>query len=84
MLLCCSALTTGKQYFGSNIHCMTDHSAVNMAVFESWCFMSGTYSIPHYRHNFSRSHNHAYPGVSTGDVSRDLFLMREDLGVFFF
>ena len=70
LLLCCSALTTGKQYFGSNIHCMTDHSAVNMAVFESWCFMSGTYSIPHYRHNFSRSHNHAYPGVSTGDVSK--------------
>jgi len=67
MLLCCSALTTGKQYFGSNIHCMTDHSAVNMAVFESWCFMSGTYSIPHYRHNYSQSHNHAYPGVSTGD-----------------
>ena len=71
MLLCCSALTTGKQYFGSNIHCMTDHFAVNMAVFESWCFMSGTFSIPHYRHNnYSQSHAHAYPGVSTGDVSR--------------
>jgi hypothetical protein len=68
MLLCCSALTTGKQYFGSNIHCMTDHFAVNMAVFESWCFMSGTFSIPHYRHNnYSQSHAHAYPGVSTGD-----------------
>jgi len=67
MLLCCSALTTGKQYFGSNIHCMTDHGAVNMAVFESWCFMSGTFSIPHYRHNYSQSHTHAFPGVSTGD-----------------
>jgi len=39
-----------------------------MAVFESWCFMSGTFSIPHYRHNnYSQSHAHAYPGVSTGD-----------------
>ena len=53
-----------------------DHSAVSMAVFESWCFMSGTYSIPHFRQNFSDSHNsqsysHAYPGVSTGEVSHE-------------
>ena len=69
-LLCCSALTTCRQFFGDNIHCMQGHSDVPGAVFESYCFMQGTYSLPHLHPDNSSTlqHHHAHPGVSTGQV----------------
>ena len=67
-LLCCSAMTTFKQIFGSNIHCMLGYSDVPMPMFESYCFMQSTYTLPHpINYSSIQHHHHAQPGVSTGE-----------------
>jgi len=45
LLLACSILTTSRQFFGEPIHCQLDTSAIALKVFESYCFMSGTYTL---------------------------------------
>ena len=67
-LLCCSAMTTFKQIFGSNIHCMLGYSDVPMPMFESYCFMQSTYTLPHpINYSSIQHHHHAQPGVSAGE-----------------
>jgi len=69
-LLCCSALTTSKQFFGSNIHCMLGSSDVPTALFESYCFMKSTFTHAHSYHpnRTVHSNGHSQPGISTGAV----------------
>jgi len=45
LLICCSLLTTAKQLFGEQIHCMNS-GQVPLKMFEAFCFMSATYSLP--------------------------------------
>ena len=75
-LLCCSALTSLRQYFGNNINCMHGFPDVPMAIFESYCFIQNTYTHVHLYNRSSSRHStsHAHPGVSTGQVSRPWFL----------
>lgn len=46
LLLACSMAICAKQYFGEFIHCSI-HSELNLKVFESYCFMAGTFTVPH-------------------------------------
>lgn len=63
-LLCCSILTTSKQFFGETIHCMTGASpAIPLPVFESYCFMRSTYSHQHLDINRQSS---THPGLQAG------------------
>jgi len=63
-LVACSILTTSKQFFGEPIHCMLGGGSIPLAVFQSYCFMSGTYTLPIISSNITEIH----PGVSTGYV----------------
>ena len=45
LMLVFSALTTSRQFFGEPIHCHLDHGAISMKVFESYCWMSSTYTL---------------------------------------
>ena len=45
LLLVFSALTTSRQFFGEPIHCNLDHGAISMKVFESYCWMSSTFTL---------------------------------------
>jgi len=63
LLIGCSILTTSKQFFGDPIHCMLGGGSIPLQVFQSYCFMSGTYTLPNIVTNVS-----AHPGVSTGHV----------------
>ena len=63
-LVACSILTTSKQFFGEPIHCMLGGSSIPLDVFQSYCFMSGTYTLPVVSSNITEIH----PGVSTGYV----------------
>jgi len=62
-LIGCSILTTSKQFFGDPIHCMLGGGSIPLPVFQSYCFMSGTYTLPHIINNST-----AHPGVGTGHV----------------
>jgi hypothetical protein len=63
-LLCCSILTTSKQFFGDPIHCMTGESpAIPLPVFESYCFMRSTYSHRQLDLNHRSS---THPGLQSG------------------
>ena len=70
-LLCCSVLTTSKQFFGAPIHCMMNDNppVIPLPVFESYCFMRSTYTHDHVYPNKSTTHqfNHAHPGITTGN-----------------
>jgi len=69
-LLCCSALTSSQQFFGSNIHCMLGSSEVPLNLFESYCFMMSTFTHSHAYHPNKTLHRngHSQPGISTGMV----------------
>jgi len=45
LLLAFSILITSRQFFGEPIHCQLDTSAISLKLFESYCFMSGTYTL---------------------------------------
>ena len=45
LLLALSALTASRQFFGEPIHCHLGHGAVAGKVFESYCWMSSTYTL---------------------------------------
>jgi len=62
LLIACSILTTFRQNFGNNIHCMLGGGSIPLPMFESYCFMSGTYTLPLVLSNITSAH----PGVSTG------------------
>ena len=61
-LLCCSALTASRQFFGNNINCMLSMSPVPLPVFESYCFMKSTFT------HVTTSNRSAHPGVHGGAV----------------
>jgi len=61
LLIGCSILTTSRQFFGNPIHCHVGGS-IPLNVFESYCFMTATYTLPRLVDNYTSSH----PGVSTG------------------
>jgi len=63
LLSCCSILTTSKQYFGDNIHCMLGGGSIDMPVFQSYCFMTSTYTLPIMSNTTS-----AHPGVYSAVV----------------
>jgi len=63
LLIVSSILTTSRQYFGDPIHChVGGHIPLN--VFQSYCFMTATYTLPRMMTNSS-----SHPGVSTGVVN---------------
>jgi len=63
LLIVSSILTTSRQYFGDPIHChVGGHIPLN--VFQSYCFMTATYTLPRMVTNSS-----SHPGVSTGLVN---------------
>jgi len=63
LLIVSSILTTSRQYFGDPIHChVGGHIPLN--VFQSYCFMTATYTLPRMVTNSS-----SHPGVSTGVVN---------------
>jgi len=63
LLIVSSILTTSRQYFGDPIHChVGGHIPLN--VFQSYCFMTATYTLPRMVTNSS-----THPGVSTGVVN---------------
>jgi len=62
LLIGCSILTTSRQFFGDPIHCMLGGGSIPLPVFQSYCFMTGTYTLPHVTSNLTSAH----PGVSTG------------------
>jgi len=62
LLAMCSILTTSKQFFGESINCMLGGGSIPIQVFQSYCFMSGTYTLPMVSSNVSS----VYSGVSTG------------------
>jgi len=73
LLLTCSILTTFRQHFGSNIHCMLGGGSIPLPMYESYCFMAGTYTLPKLISNssslvprFSGDITTTYHGVSTG------------------
>jgi len=45
LLLACSILTTARQFYGEPIHCQLDADVISLKIFESYCFMSGTYTL---------------------------------------
>merc|ERR1719341_2964355 len=47
LLIGCSILTTSRQFFGDPIHCMLGGGSIPLNVFQSYCFMTGTYTLPH-------------------------------------
>jgi len=64
LLIGCSILTTSRQFFGNPIHCHVGGS-IPLNVFESYCFMTSTYTLPRLVDNNTSSH----PGVSSGIVN---------------
>jgi len=64
LLIVSSILTTSRQYFGDPIHCYVGGS-IPLNVFQSYCFMTATYTLPRMVTNTTSSH----PGVSTGVVN---------------
>jgi len=64
LLIGCSILTTSRQFFGDPIHCMLGGGTIPLPVFQSYCFMTSTYTLPHMVSNTTSTH----PGVSTGLV----------------
>eukprot|EP00092_Neocalanus_flemingeri_P031475 GFUD01034182.1.p1 GENE.GFUD01034182.1~~GFUD01034182.1.p1 ORF type:complete len:384 (-),score=61.83 GFUD01034182.1:368-1519(-) len=64
VLIGCSILTTSRQFFGEPIHCMLGGGSIPLQVFQSYCFMSGTYTLPHITSNITSAH----PGVNTGSL----------------
>jgi len=64
LLIGSSILTTSRQFFGEPIHCHVGGS-IPLNVFQSYCFMTATYTIPRMVSNTTSSH----PGVSTGVVN---------------
>ena len=45
LLVGCSLLATARQYIGKHIHCFNS-GIVSKEMFEAFCFMSTTYSLP--------------------------------------
>jgi len=73
LLLTCSILTTLRQYFGDNIHCMLGGGSIPLPMYESYCFMAGTYTLSRLITNssspvqrYSGDIASPYQGVSTG------------------
>jgi len=72
LLISCSILTTLRQNFGSNIHCMLGGGSIPLSMYESYCFMAGTYTLPRLISNSSSLSRYkgditsTYQGVSTG------------------
>eukprot|EP00092_Neocalanus_flemingeri_P040662 GFUD01044273.1.p1 GENE.GFUD01044273.1~~GFUD01044273.1.p1 ORF type:complete len:385 (+),score=46.26 GFUD01044273.1:90-1244(+) len=64
LLIGCSILTTSRQFFGDPIHCMLGGGSIPLQVFQSYCFMSGTYTLPLITSNITSAH----PGVNTGSI----------------
>eukprot|EP00092_Neocalanus_flemingeri_P022211 GFUD01024090.1.p1 GENE.GFUD01024090.1~~GFUD01024090.1.p1 ORF type:complete len:359 (+),score=46.95 GFUD01024090.1:87-1163(+) len=65
LLIGCSILTTSRQFFGDPIHCMLGGGTIPQPVFQSYCFMSGTYTLP----LITSSITSAHPGVNTGSIN---------------
>eukprot|EP00092_Neocalanus_flemingeri_P022209 GFUD01024088.1.p1 GENE.GFUD01024088.1~~GFUD01024088.1.p1 ORF type:complete len:385 (+),score=43.09 GFUD01024088.1:90-1244(+) len=66
LLIGCSILTTSRQFFGDPIHCMLGGgSIIPQPVFQSYCFMSGTYTLPLITSTITSAH----PGVNTGSIN---------------
>jgi len=63
LLIVSSILTTSRQFFGDPIHCFVG-GHISLNVFQSYCFMTATYTLPRMVSNTSSSH----PGVGTGVV----------------
>ena len=63
LLIVSSILTTSRQYFGDPIHCHVG-GQIPLNVFQSYCFMTATYTLPRMVTNSS-----SHPGVSTGVVN---------------
>jgi len=61
LLLACSLLTCGRQYFGDPISCVTDGS-VPGNVFEMYCWITGTFTLP-YQLTGRMGQDFAHPGV---------------------
>jgi len=70
ILLACSILSTAKQFFGESIHCSTE-GKISVPMFQSFCFMAGTYSVVRRARDSSESVVEAHPGVSLGEGARD-------------
>jgi len=66
LLLTCSLLTSARQFFGDPIHCMLGGGSIPLPVFQSYCFMAGTYTLP--IPIISSNITEVHPGVSTGFV----------------
>jgi len=64
LLVACSMVITAKQYFGEFIHCSINDK-LSLKVFESYCFMAGTYTVPH---DASSTLHH---GVGLAEASRE-------------
>merc|ERR1712112_208649 len=45
LLLASSILSTSRQFFGEPIHCQLTTDTIPLKMFESYCFMSGTYTV---------------------------------------
>jgi len=66
LLVLCSVLTSCKQFFGNNINCMVGSSSpIPYGVFESYCFMSGTYTLPVISSNLTTIHH----WIGTGETN---------------
>jgi len=66
LLILFSVLTSCKQFFGHNINCMLGSgSAIPPGVFESYCFMSGTYTLPVISSNLTTIHH----WIGTGELN---------------
>ena len=69
-LLVFSALTSSRHFFGDPIHCHLDHDAISMKVFESYCWMSSTYTlvVDNREDNSSLLHGGVGPGRGREDL----------------
>jgi len=69
-LVACSILVTGKQLFGENIHCMVP-SPMDGKMFESFCFMKSTFTLPPPQDTKVNSRSYVHRGVTSGEHRED-------------